>query len=189
MKGRDDPSFSRSFRHWLALQESVLNRVADYFENVGELTAENSLEPKRWVDGYAQLWSGLIGDVGDWLEREADTSLRPTAEWIARARASISRGQRTASVGFEVPLEAFGQDDNGVKEITLVSDGFSRGGDQVAIALNDRFRFVPEQVTRDQRWSELKFFNLPSLQKGIYSGMVCAEETDLPVALVELQVV
>ena len=184
---RKRPSASEKYRReWVQLQDSLANRYSRYIGGVGDLIQRRSLEPKEWLSGYAGLWRDMIGDVGDWMLTRVGEPLRPTDEWVRRFTARIPKTQRIASIKIEVPEKAFRTRD----KITLVTDGLSRGN-RVVILDPEKGQVLidPEEVSRGERREvRVRLSNLERLEAGTYSGIVCAKETDLTVAIVELEV-
>lgn len=189
-------------REWLRLQGSFADRCSRYLREVSELVRRRSLDPKEWVANYSELVCAVIGDVGDFTLSQSGEALRPSDEWVCRFRKRVPRTQLTTSMAIEVPQDAFGKRE----EITLVTDGLSRG-DRAIVLEPDRHvrimlgrsvraatkrrgaRAAPGVISRSERRSiRIRFANLPPLQPGVYSGIVCAKETDVTVAIVELEV-
>jgi hypothetical protein len=185
-------------RSWLALQQSLLSRVAGYYREAGQLVAKGSMEPREWFDGGANFWADVVGDVGDWVRREGGEQLRPTAEWMARVHQQVRHGKLTAAVPIEVPMEAFPGQDGGDPGVHLVlinefEEGLRRvgAGDGVLLEYARYLKFSNQPVKRSQPRCELKLFDLPaSLRPGdVYAGVVWAKETKRPIAAVEIEIV
>jgi hypothetical protein len=176
---------SKKDPHLRRLQESVVGRTSGYFATVGDLVQRRSLEPKEWLGGYARLWQNVVGDVGDWILAETDTPLRPTDEWVRRVCAFIPKKRQTISMSVDVPLAAFGNH----RAVTLVTDGLSRGNQQVILAPGRHVHLPTYKIPRSERRAvRIRFSDLQHLQVGIYSGMLCVRETDVTVAILELTV-
>lgn len=195
------PKSSAPYREVVGLQSSIADRYARYLRETTDLVRRRSLDPKEWAANYSDLLCALIGDVGDFALRRAGDPLRPSSEWVGRFRKRIPRTQLTTSIPIEIPVQAFGSR----KEVTLVTDGFSRGdlnvvlnpGSHVHIMVRQppsasakrSVRLPPGVVSSESRRAvRVRFSNLPLLQVGVYSGIICAKETDVTVAIVELEI-
>jgi len=194
--------WNADFRDWIRLQRGLAQRLSGYLASVGELAASGSIEPRGWIKTYATLWSGVIGEVGDWMQRGAEGGLRPTEEWLSRARGELPPNQQSLAIEFEVPLDAFGEED----EITLRTDGFRRPGGELVLRPGQHgtgnVEIVPPVAKVGDRRSEIKLFGLRAqaahpLPRGLYLALVWAErpgktgavqESRRPVALIELEV-
>lgn len=194
--------WNADFRDWVRLQRGLVQRLSTYLANVSELAASGSIEPRGWVKSYARLWSGMIGEFGDWMQRGAEGGLRPTEEWLSRARGELPPDQQSLAIEFEVPLDAFGDEE----EVELRTDGFRRPGGELVLRPGrlgtGNVAIAPPVVTIGDRRSEIKLFGLRAepahpLPRGLYLALVWAERTATrrgmqeprrPVALIELEV-
>ena len=179
-----------SYEHWLLLQYSVVHRVASYFDDVGELIGAGSTQPREWLEDYAKLWSGVIDDVGDWMQRESGNPPRPSTAWVHRTRIELQQRLRKASIPFEVPLEAFPDQDNPKRQLTLRTGGLVRAGKGALLAMGEHVRLNDDKVSIDDRHRRLQLFDLPPLRVGdVYTGVILAVETRSPVVTVEVAIV
>lgn len=198
-------SAKSSYQNWLSLQRSVLGRLADYYRGVGQLVAAQSTEPRTWVEGWATLWSDVTADVGDWMQREAGETLRPTAEWMPRYRKKVRPSDQTHTIPISIPLETFLDEVDGDPEVVLFTEGLKRVGggvdlksDQVLLKpdqiLNRNVTLDPSKVSRSHPVTKLRLYDIPpSLTPGdVYSGLVWAMREGkpaVPVAAIELVIV
>jgi len=207
---RAAPPRRKSYDDWLLLQTSAVRRVANYIDDVGELIGAGSTQPREWLERYSLLWNGLLDDVGDWLQRESGNPVRPSTDWLRRKRIELQQRLRTASIPFDVPLEAFPEQRDSRKPITLkigglVRDGKGelldakqhlrfggrvRGGKDQSLIAAQNLKFDDSRVWIDDRRRRLKVCDLPPLRVGdVYSGIVWAEETKCPVVAIEVAIV
>lgn len=200
-EARPPQSVADSYRHWLALQQSLFGRVATYFNGIGGLAAGGSAEPRKWVEAGANFWSEVIGDVGDWIHLESQESLRPTEEWMPRLRRQLKQGRPQASfVEIDVPASAL-PDDAAAESDLLVhgfgggpDEGLSRVGGGAGLKRRENLDFKPLKVSREHPSSQLKLFNLSALLlvDTVYAGLVSVRWPDgkrRPVAVVEVEIV
>jgi len=181
---RDTP-----FLGLLRLQQTVLHRVADYVQDVGAQVGAGSVDPAAWFGGWANLWSGVVEDVGHWYAGPAG-ELRPWDEWLLVTRARVAHDASTASIDVDVPVAAFRSEDPGA-ELRLACDGLVRAGGGAPLLPRFQLALVPAVVTRAARRTRLALFDLKErLDVGdCYRGVVWSEDADGPVAAVEIEIV
>ena len=194
-----------SYQNWLSLQRSVLSRLADYYRGAGQLVAAQSTEPRSWIGGWATFWSDVTADVGDWMQREAGETLRPTAEWMPRYRAKVRPSDLTHTIPISIPLETFPDGVGGDPEVVLFTEGLKRVGggvdlksDQVLLkpdqALSKNVKLDPSKVSRSHPVTRLRLFDLPPslTPDDVYSGFVWARAEGkpvIPIAAIEVVIV
>jgi len=188
-----DRRFKAAYRDWLALQGDLVGRVSSNLVDIADLVGAGSTEPRRWIEASTKLWSGMIGDFGDWIKQESGRALRPAQEWISRCRLEIPQGQKTVTLTIAVPLEAF-QDKRGKKlpAIHLEILGVGRVGRRPGASLEPgkHLSFKDPCVKKADRETELTLYDLPPRFLGeVYGGLVWAIETKYPVAALEIEIV
>jgi len=178
------------YANWLLLQQSFVRRSATYIEEISGLIGAGSTQPREWLERYGNFWSGVIDDVGDWLQHLAGNPLRPSTEWIQRVHIKLQQRVRCTSIPIDVPLEAFRGQQSIDKPLTLKVGGLLRAGKGEPLVVKHNLRFSNDRVWVGDRRRSLKVFDLPPLRVGdIYSGIVWAQETKKAVVAIELTIV
>jgi hypothetical protein len=198
---RKHPS-SNPYGNWLALQESLLGRVATYFDDIGQLVVSGSAEPRKWIDSGTTFWRRVLTDTGDWVHRESGDSLRPTGEWLPLVRGQLKHGrEEVASLEIHVSIDALPDPDQPGAELTIEAlhiekrpKGLARLGGGILLELGKNVKFVGPTVSQSEPSSQLKLYNLPLLRKGdVYVGLVSVVWADgrtrYPAAMVEVEIV
>jgi len=156
--------------HALFLAERAVRRWATYCGELADLTKEGSVEPRLWIGSIESLWSGLVGDYGDYLRRlrgeDAKACAEPTHAPTSPFRfLEISEGKKVQELAFEVPSGLF--ESVAATTIALSIDGMWRNGDRV-LRSGTHMRFTPAEVRSAARASKLRFYDLPeSLRAGM----------------------
>jgi hypothetical protein len=151
----------------LRLQQRLVARTANYLNDLGDLVAQGSVEPRAYIDEYFRWWSGGLEEVGDWL-RPRDTSTPRDCSMVTTLQLEM-RPER-GDVGFKVPVEVF---DRLGDETTIVlsTNGLLQRFDPaeplrpvITLAPEQNVRIWPNEVTCATRDApELKIYGVSSL--------------------------
>lgn len=184
----------------LRLQHHVVARTSNYFQRLGDLASQGSIEPREYIKESFSLLSGVLEEVADWWKPKSE--LDPRRHLLPVSNIKYQMRPERGDFRFEVPVEVF--DEHGEKaEIFLSTDGLVRTFDPkhplrpaLTLAPEQNVRVEPAKVTRNQRRSaELKVFGVRSIvtatetYEGVVWGRTKAAPKRFPVALIELTIV
>jgi len=166
----------------LQLQRTLFARVAEYVDGVGQLAATGIMEPGEWVRDYSKLWSGIVGDVGEFL-----LGATPAADRVPAYSLQVRPGE-AATVRFAVPSAAFPA---GADTVELVTAGLVRRGGARVLTPPRHLGLVPAVVRRGDLHCELKVFALRDVvaRGEHYRGLVWTEPEGLPIAVIDAEMV
>jgi hypothetical protein len=164
------------------LQRTLVARFAEYVDGFGQLAATGIMEPGEWVRDYAKLWSGVIGDVGEFL-----LGATPATDGIPTYSVEVAPGE-AGTVRFVVPQAAFPA---GAETVALSIDGLVKRGGARVLTAPRHMRLEPAVVSRLDRHSELKIFGLRDVvaQGEHYRGIVSTEPAGVPIAVLDVVIV
>jgi hypothetical protein len=163
------------------LQRTLFARVAEYVDGVGQLAATGIVEPGEWVRDYANLWSGLIGDVGEFL-----LGATPSADRVPTYPVQVHPGE-AATVRFAVPPAAFPAN---TETVELATDGLVKRGGARVLPPQRHLRLLPAAVSRLDLHCELKIFDLRDVvaHGERYRGVVWTQPAGVPIAVIDVEI-
>ena len=168
----------------LQLQRTLFARVAEYVDGVGQLAASGIMEPGEWMRDYAKLWSGVVGDVGEFVLGATPAAAHgPVPSYSVQVPADEERPVR-----FSVPRAAFPGD---AQTVEITTAGLVKRGGAKVLTPPRHMRLVPRIVPRLDGHAELKIFPLRDVvERGErYRGFIWTEPAGLPIAAIELEVI
>ena len=146
---------------YILLAQRGLQRGASYVRDVADLTRQGSIDPRSWIGSVEDLWSGLGDDLGDVLRTVTDRGDTPNdgrAGSIPIYTMDVPEGVRVQLLPFEVPLSAFDLFETEELEVDI-SGLWGRDGQVLRPRIH--LRVEPRVVTRADRHSRLRLFDLP----------------------------
>jgi hypothetical protein len=167
----------------LQLQRTLFARIAEYVDGVGQLAASGIMEPGEWMRDYTKLWSGVIGDVGEFVLGATPAAAHvPVPTYAVQVPANEGRPVR-----FVVPPAAFPGD---AKEVEITTAGLVKRGGGKVLAPPRHLRLVPRIVPKLDGHAELKIFPLRDVvERGErYSGFVWTEPAGVPIAAIDVEI-
>jgi hypothetical protein len=199
---RKTPPRSPTLNEWLRLQRRLVLRTSEYFQGIGEIAAKGAFEPGEYIGKSAQLWSNVVGDVGDWLKPDSERALEPSRALIGWFGGSIVARSGSGRLDFSVPTELFPREDS---VLVLSIDGLIRtflptspGRPVLLLEPGVHLELEPREVTRGHpRSVRLRVFDVPdTIQAGErYAGLVWGtlkggqdRNERFPVAALELDI-
>lgn len=208
---KPDASRPASVEDWLRLQRRLVERAAQYFQGVGELAGEGSVEAREYIERSAKLWADVVAEFADWLKPPDVREIRRDDVILPVSRKTLTAG-RAGTVEIEIPLAAFGGYEAEDTTLELWTDGLVRrskpGETERPAAVLEPGRHLslpPEPVRRSgSRIVELRVHGVPALLSpgDVYEGLIWAVATTKgagdgdapaverrPIAVVELTIV